>query len=170
MKFKILALAVLLAAFAGSALAQNHISGSPQCAKVDSAPPVEVGDHPGHSLLINKLSSCTFTAPIELAGLKTTAMISTVVVDGSGPKFRDQGYATFTMDNGDKAYARTQGSGTSSDKAEAPPTEDGTWSFTGGTGKLKGLKGKGTYKVSPADGIQIEGEYSLPGPSATAQK
>lgn len=170
MKCNFLALSVLFTAFAGSALAQNHFSGTPQCSKVDTGQPVEVGDHPGHTLMTNKLSSCTFTTPIELAGLKSTAMTSVVVVDGSGAKYRDQGYATFTMDNGDKAYARIQGTGTSSEKADAPPTEEGAWSFTGGTGKLKGLKGKGTYKISPAEGIRIEGDYSLPEPSATAQK
>ena len=43
---------------------------------------------------------------------------------------------------------------------------DGTWSFTGGTGKLKGIKGKGTYKGTGApDGTvtyEVEGEYELP--------
>jgi len=42
----------------------------------------------------------------------------------------------------------------------------GTWSFTGGTGKLKGLKGKGTYKgTGNADGsmtYEVEGDYELP--------
>ena len=42
----------------------------------------------------------------------------------------------------------------------------GTWTFTGGTGKLKGIKGKGTYKdKGAADGsgtIEVEGEYELP--------
>jgi hypothetical protein len=102
-----------------------------------------------------------------MAGLKVTTMTSAAAVDGNGTKFRDQGYATFTMDNGDKAYARAQGAGTSNEKG--PPNEDGTWSYTGGTGKLKGIKGKGTYKVS-AEGIQIEGDYSLPEAGATAKK
>jgi len=166
MKYKLLGLTVLFVAIAGSALAQNHISGTPQCPDVQPGQPVEVGDHPGHFLMFNKLNSCTFTTPIELAGLKTKAMTTVVVVDGSGARFRDQGYATITMDNGDKAYARIQGTGTSNEKAA--PNEEGTWSFTGGTGKLKGLKGKGTYKVS-AEGIQIESDYSLPELGATAK-
>jgi hypothetical protein len=47
-----------------------------------------------------------------------------------------------------------------------PESAEGTWSFVGGTGKLKGLKGKGTYKGKyAADGTstyEIEGEYELP--------
>ena len=167
MKFKSLGFTLLFAAIMGSAQAQNHISATPQCPKVDTGQPVEVGDHPGHALMINKLSSCTFTKPIEINGLKSTSMSSVVTVDGTGPKFRDQGYATTTMDNGDKAYIRLQGAGTATETGV--PNEEGTWTFTGGTGKLKGLKGKGTYKVSP-DGIQIEGDYSLPEAGATAKK
>ena len=40
----------------------------------------------------------------------------------------------------------------------------GTWSSAGGTGKLKGIKGKGTYKSQPAgDNVDcdVEGEYTL---------
>jgi hypothetical protein len=42
--------------------------------------------------------------------------------------------------------------------------QKGTWSFTGGTGKLKGIKGKGTYTCTPSgDGVscEIEGDYQL---------
>ena len=51
---------------------------------------------------------------------------------------------------------------------------EGTWSFTGGTGKLKGLKGKGTFKSSGATADatedQVEGEYTLPEAGAAAKK
>jgi hypothetical protein len=57
MKDKSLAFTVLFAVTIGSAVAQTHISGTVQCAKVEPSGPVEVGDHPGHTLLLNKLSS-----------------------------------------------------------------------------------------------------------------
>jgi hypothetical protein len=51
-------------------------------------------------------------------------------------------------------------------KADHSGNVSGTWSFDGGTGKLKGLTGKGTYKTTTnADGTgsaEIEGEYKLP--------
>lgn len=51
-------------------------------------------------------------------------------------------------------------------KNGAIQSSQGTWSFTGGTGKLKGIKGKGTYKgTGTADGgvtYEVEGEYELP--------
>lgn len=40
----------------------------------------------------------------------------------------------------------------------------GTWGFTGGTGKLKGIKGKGTYTCKPSgdeNTCEVEGEYEL---------
>lgn len=44
-------------------------------------------------------------------------------------------------------------------------TATGTWKYTGGTGKLKGITGKGTYKgKGNADGSttwEVEGDYSL---------
>jgi hypothetical protein len=68
------------------------------------------------------------------------------------------------MANGHKYYVRYQG--TSTMKDGAMQTTEGKWSFSGGTGKLKGLKGSGTYKgTGSADGgatFEVEGDYSLP--------
>ena len=106
-----------------------------------------------------------------MAGLKSTTITVAMAVDLTGAKAQaqDRGYVVITMDNGDKAYVRLQG--TSSVK-EGALTAEGTWSYTGGTGKLKGLKGEGTYKGSGVLGgageNQVEGEYSLPEASATA--
>jgi hypothetical protein len=69
------------------------------------------------------------------------------------------------MDNGDKAFVRVQGNATSKDGK--PESDEGTWSYTGGTGKLKGITGKGTYKgMVGADGFEdhIEGDYSIAAP------
>ncbi len=67
------------------------------------------------------------------------------------------------MANGDKMYVRIQGSATLKDGTVE--SANGAWSFTGGTGKLKGVKGKGTYKGKDVpDGsatYEVEGEYEL---------
>jgi hypothetical protein len=68
------------------------------------------------------------------------------------------------MSNGDKMYVRFQGNDTTKDGK--PATTEGTWSYTGGTGKLKGIKGKGTYKgKADAAGnmvVEVKGDYQLP--------
>jgi hypothetical protein len=171
MKYKSLGLTVLLAAFAGSALAQHQVSGTGKCGKPDTSQSIEVGDEAGHMLIIEK-DSCTWSVPFEMAGLKSTTYTMAEAVDLTGAKSQDRGYAVITMENGDKAYVRFQGM--SSVKKEGALTGEGTWSYTRGTGKLKGLKGKGTYKASRDPGgaseSQIEGEYSLPEAGATAKK
>jgi len=68
------------------------------------------------------------------------------------------------MSNGDKIFVRF--SGTDTTTKDGKTGSAGTWSYTGGTGKLKGITGKGTYKgTSNADGsatTEVEGEYELP--------
>lgn len=171
MKCNSLALAVLLAGFAASALAQTPVSGAIKCPKSDPSYTVEVGDHPGHMMILEK-GSCTWGTPLEIAGLKSTAYSGADSVDVVGPKGLAHGYSLITMDNGDKAYVRFQGTGTMS--KEGNLTGEGTWSFTGGTGKLKGLKGKGTYTDSGTpDGnleAQLQGDYSLPEAGAAKKK
>lgn len=67
------------------------------------------------------------------------------------------------MANGDKFYVRYQGPSTL--KEGAVQSAEGTWSFTGGSGKLRGIKGKGTYKCTAAgegSTCEVEGEYEFP--------
>jgi hypothetical protein len=65
-----------------------------------------------------------------------------------GGTSRFHAYYVDEMANGDKAYYRYQGTSTLNDGA--PQTEQGTWTLTGGTGKLKGTKGKGRIRARPA--------------------
>jgi len=115
-------------------------------------------------VLILEKGSCVWSTPIEIAGLKSTADSGADTVDVTGAKGLARGYSVMTMENGDKAFVRWQATDTST--KEGTVTGDGIWSYTGGTGKLKGLKVKGTLKFSSApDGTsesQIEGTYSLP--------
>src|SRR5262249_19526260 len=56
--------------------------------------------------------------------------------------------------NGDKFTVRTEGTDTVKDGR--PQSSTGTWSFASGTGKIKGIQGKGTYKGKPdADGTMV---------------
>jgi len=105
-----------------------------------------------------------------MAGMKSTTATSASAIELTGAKFADRGYVVFSMENGDKIYVRFQGMG---GMKEEGPTGEGTWSLTGGTGKLKGVKGKGTYKAfetADAGGFQMEGDYFLPEPGVAAKK
>jgi hypothetical protein len=153
----------LVMSLALTASAQTKTSGTISCAKADPAHSIDVGDRTDHALSISK-SACTWTKPMDIAGLQTKDGYDVAYDDASGSKARGSGYHVSTMSNGDKMYVRFQGNDTMKDgKLD---TSTGTWSYTGGTGKLKGIKGKGTYKgKADASGnivTEVEGDYVLP--------
>jgi hypothetical protein len=174
MKYKSLGLTVLLVAFAGSALGQTQVSGTLKCGKSATEYTVEVGDHPGHVLMMNKDKddSCTWPVPIEIAGVKSTGNSGAGFTEVNGAKFQIRGWDVQTMENGDKVYVHSQTTGTVTEDGKAF-TYEGTWSWTGGTGKFKGIKGKGTFKGSGTTDSgatsQIEGEYTLPAAGTTGK-
>ena len=161
MKKTILRASVAVLACMGMALAQTKMSGVGKCGKPENQQSVEVPDRANHMLAISKVA-CTWTTPIEINGQKGKGYSVTLSSDMTGTHSRDSGYVVIEMDNGDKAFVRFQGTGVM--KGDTPESGDGNWTFAGGTGKLKGLKGKGTYKSTmTADGPEdkIEGEYTL---------
>ena len=68
-----------------------------------------------------------------------------------------------TAANGDKYYVRFDG--TTNLKGETPTSGTCTFTFTGGTGKLRGLTGKGTctgtFDATGAAVFDVVGEYSI---------
>jgi hypothetical protein len=149
------------AALAASAAAQTKTSGTAQC-KPDAPAPVEVGDMAGHAFNIGK-AQCTWTG-FEIGGVayKDGVSVSTDEIRGNKSSF--SGYHTATLANGDKTTAHFHGTATMKDGKFVKG--GGSWTFSSGTGKCKGIKGGGTFKGTPnADGTvayQVEGEYSLP--------
>lgn len=168
MKSTSLTLSFCLLGYAEFAAGQTKQSGVGKCdQKPEVQQMVEVGDRAGHVLGMVK-QPCTWTVPLEMGGLKAKDYTIIVVADanGKGPlNSQDRGYVVITMDNGDKAFARFQGKGTVSLQGGEPGAGEGTWFYTGGTGKLKGLVGKGTYKsATTKDHVEedhIDGEWSI---------
>jgi len=163
LKAKIVLVFAGLVLVASTAGAQTKISGTIQCAKPDPQNAIAVGDRPGHALVVMK-SKCTWTKPMELAGVQTKTGEDTVTADSNGAKSRDSGYHISAMANGDQFVVRFSGTSTT-DKNGAVQAQMGTWSFVGGTGKMKGIAGKGTYNgKGAADGgitTDVEGEYQI---------
>jgi hypothetical protein len=143
--------------------AQTKTSGTATC-KSDPAspPPVALTDMPNHSFVVGK-AQCTWTK-FAVAGLQYKDGTSTSLNEITGDTSSFNGYHVATMTNGDTTVSKFQGSGKVKDGL--PVSGEGTWSFTNGTGKLKGITGKGTFKgTANADGsvtYQVDGEYQLP--------
>jgi hypothetical protein len=153
---------LLLSIAAIPAAAQTKFAAKQTCAKSDPSYSIDVTDQAGHGLMLHK-SLCTYETPFEIEGIKSKDAVDVAASEMRGMKMTDNGYNTSTMENGDKFTVRYSG--------RATATKDGTaifggkWTFDSGTGKLKGIKGEGTYKGSgSADGsgtVEIEGEYTL---------
>jgi hypothetical protein len=147
---------------AATMTAQTKISGTEHC-KPDPSTPVAIGDKPDHAFAIGK-DQCTWPKPIEMAGVLIKDGGGIAVSEITGDKWSEHGFHTGTMANGDKFWVSFRGAGQSRDGK--PVGAGGTWVFTEGTGKLKGIKGHGTYKgTAGADGtmtFQVDGEYQLP--------
>jgi hypothetical protein len=162
MRVTILLLSLIVFALAAVASAQTKISGTAQCGKPEPQYAIQVADRPNHSFAISQ-SKCPYTKPSEIAGTQSKEFVATNFSETSGSRATTRGFVDGTMANGDKFQVRSQGS--ASAKEGVIESAEGTWSFVGGTGKLKGIKGKGTYKGKGGpEGItyEIEGEYELP--------
>jgi hypothetical protein len=143
--------------------AQKKISGTLICAKPDPEYTLDVGDLASHVYVLAK-SACLWTRPMQIEGVDTKDSHDVNIVDGDDAKSDSSGYDVTNMANGDKVFIRF--SGTDRSMKNGKPLSTGTWRYTGGTGKFKGIMGKGTYKARPdASGnyvSEIDGDYSLP--------
>jgi hypothetical protein len=148
---------------ASSAVAQTKFSGIIECSKPDPTYTIQVPDQEGYSLVIGQ-NKCTWTKPFKIEGLESKNNVQTESDEVMGKTTKAIAYGFTQFSNGDKAFHR--GISTVAQKAQ---TSSGKWSFTSGTGKLRGIKGSGTStcknKSAEAGGgytCNIEGVYTLP--------
>ena len=166
MKLRLVCAVGLVALFASVAGAQTKVSGAQKCDKPEVVGTQEVTDKAGHTMSLVKYS-CKWTTPMEMEGLKTKDGASVAFSDVTATRASADGTYVENMENGDKYFVSFRDS--SAMKDGKPGAAKGTWSYTGGTGKLKGVSGKGTYGVTVnADGtasVTVEGEYSIAAPA-----
>ena len=162
MKARFISVVFLGVLVSAGLFAQTKVSGTCTC-KADPPPtPVALTDKPNHAFAVGK-AGCTWTK-FEVGGQQPKSGIATDLDEINGDTTSVRGYHVATMTSGDTWVAKYQGSGKSKDGK--PVSGEGTWTFESGTGKLKGVKGKGTYKgTGNPDGsltYQCDGEYTLP--------
>jgi len=168
MKLRIVSFMFLAFLFASAAGAQTKVTGKQQCPKPEVVGTTDAGDRAGHTLTLQK-NTCTWTTPLEMEGEKSKDGTSVTFAEITSTRATSTGTYGGNMENGDKFYVSFRDS--SAVKDGKPEDVKGTWMYTGGTGKLKGIKGKGTYTVTlNEDGsgiVDVEGEYTV---TATAAK
>jgi hypothetical protein len=141
-----------------SAQTKNTISGT--CAKPDVQQVVPAGDKPGHAFMVAQ-GKCSSKNEIGGVASKEGAFSEHRDVTASGGKV--WGVYTETFDSGDKIFYTYQISMTMKDGAVQ--SGKGMYQVTSATGKMKGIKTKGTCDYTPgSDGgtnFSCAGEYTL---------
>jgi hypothetical protein len=155
--------AALFLTLSTSASAQTKSSGTNVCAKADPQNMISIPDHDGHSYVIGQ-AKCSWSKQMKIGEDLGKAGTASFSGEMHGNTMAFHAYYVDEMTNGDKAFYEYHGTIIMKDGANV--SEKGTWTMTGGTGKIKGYTGKGTYTSKPnADGgstAEVVGDYMPP--------
>jgi hypothetical protein len=144
-----------------SAVAQTKITGSLDCEKADPMHVIQIPEREGFSYVIAQYK-CAWDASVD--ELKTKDYLNIVFSEVMGASVRTTSTGVARYSNGDRLYSHNTGT-----RDPKTLTSTGKWTYTLGTGKLRGIKGEGTYtckrkSAEPDAGITCTsaGEYTLP--------
>ncbi|HEV2228090.1 MAG TPA: hypothetical protein VGR86_03975 [Steroidobacteraceae bacterium] len=147
--------------------AQGKLSVTLTC-KGETVHALEVGDRPEHVLAVWK-EACTYVQPAEIGGEKLIDGYSVGFSEDTATDSATSGHHVATAEDGARFFLVFHGTTPLKHLKRAGPT-NGTWFYSGGTGRLEGIKGKGTYKVTRNDDgtftVVVEGRYELSGSKA----
>ena len=168
MKYRILCGCAVFALVVAMASAQTKNSISGKCAKPDVQQSIPAGDQTGH---VFTLAQGKCVAKGETGGAASKEGAFSEHGDASGNRVKTWGVYVETYDSGDKIFYNYQTTGTTKDGVFQ--TGQNKYQITGGTGKMKGIKGSGTCKLTgTADGgddYSCSGEYTLAGAAPAKQ-
>ena len=140
--------------------AWKRMSGTLVCDPPSQEHALPVEGRPHHSYVVNQVK-CTWTKPWVVRGLASTEGVGTGVVEDHGSVSFSSGTFVDTMVNGDRGYYDY--SFKTKTKDGKPTISGHKWELVGGTGKLKGAKGKGSCEATlQEDGkvvYECQGKY-----------
>jgi hypothetical protein len=159
MKCKVLWVCALFALAVAATPGQTKNSMSGKCGKPD-AQSIPAGDRDGH-LFTLQTGKCESMG--EIGGAKSKEGAFSEHTDTMGSRVKAWGVYVETFDSGDKVFYNYQ----THAKVENGALVSGgnTYQISGGTGKMKGIKGSGTCKLTgtPEGGLvyRCTGQYTL---------
>ena len=163
MKYRFLAVVLLVFLVAAGGMAQTKMSGAGNCGKADVEHTIDVPDAPGQTFTISQ-SKCTWSKPWEIEGQATTSGATTSFMRVSGNTTHVTEIYVDTFASGDKVFYLYSETGTMKNKVPQP--SKGKWTITSGTGKFKGIQGSGGCSIAPQPNgsaeFTCEGEYTMP--------
>ena len=146
-------------ASAALAVAQTRIAGTVVCSGPEQTHVMRLSDHPNHFFVMSQ-GKCNWTKPIDIEGTHTQNDVATITKEIRANRAHVRGYVTETTASGDKFSYRILGAQVLDHGKTV--SEKGRWAIVSGTGKLKGIHGKGTYtgKLQGDNMVfDLEGEY-----------
>jgi hypothetical protein len=160
MKYKILYGCVIFAFVVSMTPAQTKLTSSGKCGKPDVHQDIAAGDQIGH---LFTLASGKCATKGEVGGAASKEGVFSEYGEVSGDHSKVSGVFVETFDSGDKIFYTYQATGTMKDSAFQ--AGENKYQITGGTGKMKGIKGSGTCKTTgTADGgleYACTGKYTI---------
>ncbi len=160
MKYKILCFCAVFAFAVATTPAQGKPTTSGKCGKPDVQQSIPAGDQSGH---VFTLAQGKCASKGEVGGVSSKEGAFSEHGDVSGNHGKVWGVYVETFDGGDKVFYNYQSTTTLKDGALQ--TGQNKHQMTGGTGKMKGIKGSGTCKFTGnSDGgldYSCTGEYTL---------
>jgi hypothetical protein len=170
MRYKLMCVCAVLAMAAAPASAQTKHTFSGKCSKPDVLQTVPAADKDGHAFMLEKGTCDATTGEVEGAKSKQGAFVEHGEV--SGTHTQAWGVYVETFDNGDKIFYDYHTYGKTKDGAFA--SGENRYHITGGTGKMKGIKGSGSCKLTGNSGGGLDyactGEYTISAAKASAKK
>ena len=159
MKLRFGMIALMVFSSTALALAQTRVAGTVECSGPEQIHVMRLSDQANHFFVMSQ-GKCHWTKPIDIAGTRTQTDESTVSKEVLGAQAHVRGYVTETTAGGDKFSYRIVGEQVLDHGKTV--SEHGDWIIVSGTGKLKGVHGKGTYtgKLQGKSMVfNLEGEY-----------
>ena len=133
------------------------------CAEPVTREVMEVADRPPHTMLLSQ-RLCEWSEPLRIDGVSSRNAILSLFTDAREDAVYDRGYNVLVMSNGDKIFMHY--TGYSRGNAGIPASGEGSFAFSGGTGRFQGIYGSGTLTSRPAARgrmtVRVEGQYALP--------
>ena len=122
---------------------------------------VSLKDQPNHDMILGEIAGPQKSSDEKWNNAAVTYWNTIDLLSGNGPQ---RGYFINVRPDGESDRGSFEGKVTTTG---AEVRLEGTWKYTGGTGKFSGITGNGTYRGRMVSPTQVEmtweGEYQLAG-------
>jgi hypothetical protein len=155
----LLCLAVAVPAHNAVAQEKQHVSFRVpvENSKFTQRHTLDVGDVPGHQLLLFELHRTHPSNPPMINGVKLVEQIAYAISDNTNGDGTNTGYYTFTMEGGDRVFTRYSLVSQRDQSGKVTSTLVGP--ITGGTGKFSGIRGVIRQVATTGSDAQWDIEY-----------